>query len=39
MSPLPTYSIHDVVKHPNIDHYKHKLENHIAEVFGIEEHQ
>ncbi|MFD0080404.1 NAD(P)H-dependent oxidoreductase [Priestia megaterium] len=38
MSPLPTYTIHDVVKHPNIDHYKHKLENHVAEVFGIGEH-
>ncbi|MCM3003523.1 NAD(P)H-dependent oxidoreductase [Priestia koreensis] len=35
MSPLPTFSIHDVVKNPNMDHFKAKLKHHLEEVFEI----
>ncbi|KGX91145.1 flavodoxin [Pontibacillus halophilus JSM 076056 = DSM 19796] len=35
MKPLPTFSIHDVVKGTNMEHYKTKLRNHAVEVFGV----
>lgn len=33
MRPLPTFSVHDVVKNTNIEHYKQKLKAHVKEVF------
>ncbi|WP_273852011.1 NAD(P)H-dependent oxidoreductase [Guptibacillus spartinae] len=34
MRPLPTYSIHNVMKETNMAHYRTKLHDHYREVFG-----
>lgn len=33
MNKLPTFSVHDVVKNTNMDHYKQKLRAHVEEIF------